>query len=102
MTTDSIAALQSEGWPIEEGDLGENVLVSGLPYNFFRVGQKIVLGSVMVGARLTPISMHISIVLMYRCRTEAPHPFCYHFPTHVGVILMHHFSFDAPCPFRHH
>lgn len=48
MTIDVLEALQGEGWAFAEGDLGENVLVSGLPYGFFSVGRKISLGSATV------------------------------------------------------
>ena len=49
MTVDVLSALQAEGWPLEEGDLGENVLVSGLPYGFFRLGKQYVVGGATVG-----------------------------------------------------
>jgi hypothetical protein len=48
MTVDVLSALQAEGWPLEEGDLGENVLVSGLPYSFFRLGKQYVVGGATV------------------------------------------------------
>lgn len=35
-TTDILKLLQSHGFPVQEGDLGENILIHGLPYHYFR------------------------------------------------------------------
>lgn len=48
MTAEVVAALVLEGWPVRDGDLGENLLVSGFPYDAFRVGQRYLLGQVLV------------------------------------------------------
>jgi MOSC domain-containing protein YiiM len=48
MTTDVVNSLRGEGWALEEGDLGENLLVSGVPYGFFSVGKTFMIGSVAV------------------------------------------------------
>jgi len=47
MTTDVLESLMAEGWPLQEGDLGENVLVTGLPYSWFRVGRRFSVGDVL-------------------------------------------------------
>jgi len=39
--------LNSEGWPIKPGDLGENLTTSGLPYSAFAVGKRFKVGEVL-------------------------------------------------------
>ena len=39
MPTETIRELNSEGWPIKPGDLGENFTTSGIPYQAFGVGK---------------------------------------------------------------
>lgn len=46
MTTDMLKQLQSEGWPLKPGDLGENLSVKDIPYEFFEVGKKFNVGEV--------------------------------------------------------
>lgn len=48
MTEDVLQQLQTERWPLLPGDLGENVLVAGVPYNFFSVGRSYLLGNSLV------------------------------------------------------
>ena len=40
MTMDKINELQLEGWPIQPGDLGENLTIDGLKYDQIKIGQK--------------------------------------------------------------
>lgn len=46
MAEEMIAQLNSEGWPIKPGDLGENFTTSGIPYDAFRVGKTFTAGGV--------------------------------------------------------
>ena len=46
MTTEKMVELNSEGWPIKPGDLGENLTVSGIPYSSFVVGKTFAVGQV--------------------------------------------------------
>lgn len=39
MSIETILELNSEGWPIKPGDLGENLTTSGMPYDSFAVGK---------------------------------------------------------------
>ena len=39
MPIETIRELNSEGWPIEPGDLGENLTTRGIPYRAFGVGK---------------------------------------------------------------
>ena len=49
LTTDIMQALRSEGWTeLGEGELGENVLVEGVPYDFFVLGRRYMLGGALV------------------------------------------------------
>lgn len=66
-----------QGWnALAEGELGENVLVSGVPYHFFAVGRQYMLGGSLV--RITePIQP-----CQYLCRLpwlRADRPLCLKF-----------------------
>ncbi len=37
---ETIRELNSEGWPVRPGDLGENITTEGIPYSGFAVGKK--------------------------------------------------------------
>lgn len=41
---ETIRELNSEGWPVSPGDLGENFTTSGISYSSFEVGKKFRLG----------------------------------------------------------
>lgn len=40
MPVETIRSLNSEGWPIREGDIGENITTEGIPYDDFHPGDK--------------------------------------------------------------
>jgi len=46
MPIETIRELNSEGWPIKPGDLGENFTTSGIPYQAFSVGKVFAAGRV--------------------------------------------------------
>ncbi|HUK79198.1 MAG TPA: MOSC domain-containing protein [Nitrososphaerales archaeon] len=46
MPIETIRELNSEGWPIKPGDLGENFTTSGIPYGAFEVGRVFAAGQV--------------------------------------------------------
>jgi MOSC domain-containing protein YiiM len=48
MPIETIQELNSEGWPIREGDLGENVTTEGIPYDQFRPGDRFRAGEAVV------------------------------------------------------
>jgi MOSC domain-containing protein YiiM len=48
MPIEMIRTLNSEGWPIREGDLGENVTTEGVPYGEFHPGDRFRVGDVVV------------------------------------------------------
>jgi MOSC domain-containing protein YiiM len=43
-----LAALRSEGWPVQPGDLGENVTLAGLPAHALQVGAIVRLGDAVL------------------------------------------------------
>ena len=45
---ESIKQLNSEGWPVKPGDLGENITTQGIEYNNFVIGKKFQLGKKVV------------------------------------------------------
>ncbi|MGA7860516.1 MAG: MOSC domain-containing protein [Thermoplasmata archaeon] len=44
MPVETIRSLNAEGWPIHEGDLGENITTEGIPYKEFHPGDKFRVG----------------------------------------------------------
>ena len=46
MPVEMIEELNSEGWPVKPGDLGENLTTSGIPYSSFSVGKTFTAGKV--------------------------------------------------------
>ena len=45
ITSDVYGALRQEGWPVDQGDLGENLFVDGMAYGTFAVGRRFQLGA---------------------------------------------------------
>jgi MOSC domain-containing protein YiiM len=48
MPLEMLEQLNSEGWPIKPGDIGENVTTTGVPYNAFAPGKSFAIGGVEV------------------------------------------------------
>ena len=48
LSQETLAGLQAEGWPVQPGDLGENVTVAGLPPDALRNGAVVRLGDVVL------------------------------------------------------
>ena len=48
LSEEILAGLQAEGWPVQPGDLGENVTVAGLPPDALRVGAIVRLGDAVL------------------------------------------------------
>ena len=46
MPLETLDQLQREGWPVEPGDLGENLTLRGVPYEALRPGVTVSVGSV--------------------------------------------------------
>jgi len=45
---ETLAELRAEGWPVRPGDLGENVLTSGIPYDALTPRRRVRLGAAVV------------------------------------------------------
>jgi MOSC domain-containing protein YiiM len=48
MTIEMIQTLNAEGWPVREGDIGENVTTEGIPYEQFHPGDRFRLGTAVL------------------------------------------------------
>jgi MOSC domain-containing protein YiiM len=48
LTQDTLEELRGEGWPIAAGDLGENVLLAGIPAGALQPGRRVRLGEAQV------------------------------------------------------
>jgi MOSC domain-containing protein YiiM len=48
LSEEILADLRAEGWPVQAGDLGENLLVAGLPPDALRIGTIVRLGEVVL------------------------------------------------------
>jgi len=46
MPIETIREINSEGWPIKPGDLGENLTTTGIPYSAFAIGKVFAVGDV--------------------------------------------------------
>jgi MOSC domain-containing protein YiiM len=48
MPVEMIRTLNAEGWPLAEGDIGENVTTEGIPYDAFRPGDRFRVGEAVL------------------------------------------------------
>ncbi len=48
MPVEMIRSLNAEGWPIGEGDIGENVTTEGIPYSAFHPGDRFRVGEAVL------------------------------------------------------
>lgn len=48
MSEDILAQLRSEGWGVQNGDLGENITLSGIEYSSMKLGDKFSLGEIEI------------------------------------------------------
>lgn len=48
LTEDILVSLRAEGWPVAPGDLGENVLLAGIPAAALEPGRRVRLGDVLL------------------------------------------------------
>jgi MOSC domain-containing protein YiiM len=48
MPRETIEELNREGWPVRPGDLGENVVSSGIAYNAFAPGRRVAVGEALL------------------------------------------------------
>ena len=46
LSTDVINALNSEGWPVSPGDLGENITLTNIDYSTLKLGDRLNIGEV--------------------------------------------------------
>ncbi|MDB9722359.1 MAG: MOSC domain-containing protein [Fidelibacterota bacterium] len=46
LSTDILEALNNEGWPVNSGDLGENLTLTNIDYNKMKLGDKLEIGEV--------------------------------------------------------
>jgi len=46
LSTDVIDALNSEGWPVNPGDLGENITLTNIDYSLLKPGDRLNIGEV--------------------------------------------------------
>ncbi|HEV8359501.1 MAG TPA: MOSC domain-containing protein [Candidatus Thermoplasmatota archaeon] len=40
MTSEALAAIRADGWPVQPGDIGENLLIEGVPYDAMQPGTR--------------------------------------------------------------
>ena len=48
LSEETLADLRAEGWPVQAGDIGENLTVAGLPADALRPGVRVRLGEVVL------------------------------------------------------
>ena len=48
MPIEMLRELNAEGWPVQPGDMGENITSEGIPYNDFRIGEQYQVGEAVI------------------------------------------------------
>ncbi len=48
MPVEMIQTLNREGWPVQEGDIGENITTEGVPYNEIHPGDRLRIGGALL------------------------------------------------------
>jgi MOSC domain-containing protein YiiM len=69
---ETLRALQSEGWPVQAGDLGENFTTEGIPYEAMRPGTRVHLGRTEVQVTRACDPCDNLYLLPYVGRTRGP------------------------------
>ncbi len=69
---ETIRELNSEGWPVKPGDLGENFTTDGIPYNSFAPGKAFAVGGVRFQISRACDPCDNLFLLPYVGRTKGP------------------------------
>jgi len=72
MPLETIRQLNSEGWPIAPGDIGENITTTGIPYDQFKPGKTLAFGSVRVQIARACDPCNNLYLLPYVGKTKGP------------------------------
>ena len=72
MPKETLDDLRREGWPVQPGDLGENVTTSGIPYDALRPPQRLRLGGVVAQTSRPCEPCDNLFLLPYVGRTRGP------------------------------
>ena len=48
MPIETLRELNAEGWPVQPGDMGENITSEGIPYDDFVIGRRYQLGEAVI------------------------------------------------------
>lgn len=72
LTDEVLAGLRAEGWPVEPGDLGENVTLEGVPEGALKPGVRLRLGEVVAEVTLACDPCNETYVLPYVGEEKGP------------------------------
>lgn len=72
LTEEVLHDLQSEGWPVQPGDLGENLMLGGVPERMLAPGTKLRIGDVLVEISLACDPCTTLYALPYVGRERGP------------------------------
>jgi MOSC domain-containing protein YiiM len=72
MPIETIRKLNSEGWPIKPGDLGENFTTSGIDYSSFAVGKVFAIGDVRLQISMACDPCNNLYLLPYVGKSKGP------------------------------
>lgn len=72
LTQEVLGALQAEGWPVQPGDLGENVTLAGIPESALGPGARLRIGDVVLEVSLACDPCTELYVLPYVGRERGP------------------------------
>jgi MOSC domain-containing protein YiiM len=72
MPVEMIRTLNGEGWPIREGDIGENVTTEGIPYGDFHPGDRFQVGEAVLEVSKPCVPCTNLYLLPYVGETKGP------------------------------
>jgi len=72
LTEEVLHDLQSEGWPVQPGDLGENLTLTGIPERVLAPGVRLRIGEVLVEVSLACDPCTVLYTLPYVGRERGP------------------------------
>ena len=75
LTEETLTDLRAEGWPVQAGDIGENLTVAGLPADGLRPGVRVRLGEVVLEVSKACDPCTILHTLPYIGLERGPHSF---------------------------
>jgi MOSC domain-containing protein YiiM len=72
LTEEVLGGLRSEGWPVQPGDLGENLTLAGIPESSLKPGSRVSIGTVELEVSLACDPCNETYILPYVGKEKGP------------------------------